>query len=151
MICRHNSEPIEPPAPVTITTRSRMQASNNAGLRRHRIASREIATSTSRISPTFASPVTSCSNSGTVCTCTPSGSSWLKISPAAPAERRQRQQDAIDAAILDERRQLFRREHLDPVHHAAMQALLSSMKTSGSNARVVDNTVDNLAPASPAP
>ena len=43
MICRHSSEPIEPPAPVTSTHLPRMHEPNSCGLRRHRIAAQQIA------------------------------------------------------------------------------------------------------------
>ena len=42
MICRHSSDPMEPPAPVTMTTRSRMQASNKPVFRRNRVSSQQI-------------------------------------------------------------------------------------------------------------
>ena len=44
------------------------------------------------------------------------------FAPPAPGQRRHRQQDAVDIAVLDERGQLFRRKYLDAVHHATVQA-----------------------------
>ena len=44
------------------------------------------------------------------------------FAPAPARERRQRQQDAVDVAVLDQRRQMLRRIHFDAVDHAAVQA-----------------------------
>ena len=43
---------------------------------------------------------------------------------AAAGQRGQCEQDAVDAVVLDERRQVFRRKDLDAVDHPAMQALV---------------------------
>ncbi len=125
MICRQSSEPIEPPAPVTMTTRSRMQASNSPGFGGTESRPKRSQTSTSRMSSTVAVPVTSCSNSGTVCTCTPNGSSSLKIS-----RRRRRVNDGSASRMRSILRSLikagkfFGRIDLDAIDHSPMQALL---------------------------
>ena len=56
MICRQSSDPIEPPAPVTMTTRSRMQASNNPSFGGTASLPSKSATSTSRKSARLALP-----------------------------------------------------------------------------------------------
>ena len=141
MICRHSSEPIEPPAPVTMTTRSRMQASNKPGLGRHRIAAQEIATHRPREcrqrspcrSPAARIPAPSAR-------ARPAARAALKIS-----RRRRRVNDGRASrirsmlAILDQFRQVDpARYTLMPLTIRPCRLLLSSMNTSGSNARVVD-------------
>ena len=75
------------------------------------------------MSSTFALPVTSCSNSGHGLHVHAQGLERAQdLAPAPARQRRQRQQDAVDVAVLDERRQLLRRVDLDAVDHAAVQA-----------------------------
>ena len=102
-ICTQSSEPIEPPAPVTITDLPRMQASSSLGFGGTASRPKRSVMSTSRISSTRALPAARSAVSGMVCTCTGSCSSWLMIS-----RRRRRETDGnasstrVHAEFFDE-------------------------------------------------
>ncbi|MNQ97640.1 hypothetical protein D3C85_1132960 [compost metagenome] len=83
-ICRHSSEPIDPPAPVTITTLLPMQRWKSSG--RGATASRpsRSAISTSWISSTLTRPLARSMKPGTLRTCSGKGSSAVSISRRRP-------------------------------------------------------------------
>ena len=122
MICRQSSEPMEPPAPVTITTSIANAGFEQSGLRRHGIASQKIAHV----------------DLANVLDVGLAGDELLELghglhvhaqrleraqdlAPAPAGQRGQRQQNAVDVPVLDEVRQLIGRIDLDAVDHAAVQ------------------------------
>ncbi len=82
-------------------------------------------TSTSRSSLICALPEMRSERLGRDCTCTPRGSSCVRISRRRRRDgRRHREQDAIDAALTHKIRQRVRSVHPDAIDAAAVQRLL---------------------------
>ena len=133
MICRHSSEPIEPPAPVTSTHLPRMQEPNSFGCGGTGSRPAGRSTSTSHSSLICALPEIRSERFGRDCTCTPSGSSCVRIS-----RRRRRVADGMASRMRSMRcsRTSFGSDS-EPYTRMPLMLLpcsdfLSSMKATGS-------------------
>ncbi len=123
MIWRHSSEPIEPPAPVTMTTLPWIHASEQPRVRRHRVAPEQVAGID--VAHVLDARVAG-EDVGVVRHRLHQQVQRLdrleNLLPAAARLRRQREEHRGHAFVMHQGRQLAGREHFQPVDGAAVQA-----------------------------